>query len=63
MTQWNRNVELRAITTLENGDELIQTGVWVRSNMNIDQIRELFENGLNGRKIDKVEFTLYEERD
>ena len=40
---WSRNVELRAITTLENGDELIQTGVWVRSNMTIDQMRELFE--------------------
>ena len=58
---WSRNVELRAITALENGDELIQTGVWVRSNMTIDQMRELFENGLNGRKIDKIELTLYEE--
>lgn len=58
---WSRNVELRAISTLENGDELIQTGVWVRSNMTIDQMRELFENGLNGRKIDKIELTLYEE--
>ncbi len=58
---WSRNVELRAITPLENGDELVQTGVWVRSNMTIDQMRELFENGLNGRKIDKIELTLYEE--
>ena len=54
----NRNLELRAITKLSNGDELVQTGIWVRTSMTLEGVKELFERGIQGRRVDKVEFDL-----
>ena len=58
-----KNVELLAITKLNDGSELVQTGIWVRSNITLDGIFELFENGVHGRPVDKIEFSLKGEDD
>ena len=58
-----KNIELIAITEMPNGDELIQTGVWVRSNITLDGIIELFQDGMKGQPVHRIEFRIAEKEE
>lgn len=49
-------IELRAICKLDDGTELIQTGIYVFDTATLRQCIELMKNGVNGKKITSIEF-------
>ena len=55
-----KTVELRAISSLEDGSEAVQTGIYVFEDTTIAQIRNLMSNGVNNMKVDRVEFDAYD---
>lgn len=50
-------VELRTIKKLPNGNEIVNTGYYVFSNMTIDEIKRMFKDA----DADRVEFDLHQE--
>ncbi len=55
-----RTVELRAIMRLDDGRELVQTGIYVFESATLKSICELMENGIRGHKVTSVEFDLWD---
>lgn len=55
-----RKVELRAVMKLDDGTEMVQTGIYVFESATLKSICELMENGINGHKVTSVEFDLWD---
>jgi len=55
-----KTVELRAIMKLEDGTDMVQTGIYVFDSATLKSICELMENGIKGHKVTSVEFDLWD---
>lgn len=45
---------------LNDGTEVVQTGIYVFESATLKSICELMENGINGHKVTSVEFDLWD---
>lgn len=56
-------VELRAITKMNDGSEVIQTGIYVFENTTIREVKELMMRNVRNLRVDSVEFDIYDKEE
>lgn len=56
-------VELRAITKMNDGSEVIQTGIYVFENTTIREVKELMMRNVRNLRVDAVEFDIYDKEE
>ena len=56
-------VELRAITKMNDGSEVIQTGIYVFEDTTIKEIKELMMRNVRNLRVDSVEFDIYDKEE
>lgn len=56
-------VELRAITRMNDGSEVIQTGIYVFEDTTIKEIKELMMRNVRNLRVDSVEFDIYDKEE
>lgn len=56
-------VELRAITRMNDGSEVIQTGIYVFEDTTIKEIKELMMRNVRNLRVDAVEFDIYDKEE
>ena len=56
-------VELRAITKMNDGSEVIQTGIYVFEDTTIKEVKELMMRNVRNLRVDAVEFDIYDKEE
>lgn len=56
-------VELKAITRMNDGSEVIQTGIYVFEDTTIKEIKELMMRNVRNLRVDSVEFDIYDKEE
>lgn len=56
-------VELKAITKMNDGSEVIQTGIYVFEDTTIKEIKELMMRNVRNLRVDSVEFDIYDKEE
>lgn len=56
-------VELRAITKMNDGSEVIQTGIYVFEDTTIKEVKELMMRNVRNLRVDSVEFDIYDKEE